>query len=185
MTVRREVLYRWHPWAGCTVQVHEVIEKTSGDAFRCSLEADTAGRRLELPAWMLDRGTCFGIRLEGQPRVDTEALSALVTLLAAMSRGMFSDPPAWIAPVFGAVQESRNQNRGETNATPAPSLSECSNPSSTVRPVRSATRVQRRARAGVEHTAGGDAADAGAADGSPAEGTCRRRAPAASHRRAP
>ncbi len=34
-TVEREVLYPWHPWAGSTVLVHEVIEKVSGTTARC------------------------------------------------------------------------------------------------------------------------------------------------------
>jgi len=184
-TVRREVLYPWHPWAGCTVQIHEVIEKASGDTVRCGFEAGAAGRCLELPAWMLDRAACFGMQLEVQPSVNTQALSVLVTLLAGVSRGRCSEPPISIAPVLGAAQESRNQNRGETNATPAPSSSECSNPSSTARPVRSAARVQRRARASVEHVAGGDTADAGAADGPATDRARRRQMPAASRRRAP
>ncbi len=184
-TVQREVLYPWHPWAGCTVQIHEVIEKASGDTVRCGFEAGAAGRCLELPAWMLDRAACFGMRLEVRPQVTTRALSALVTLLAGASRNMHSEPPISIGPVAGAVLVSRNQNRGETNATPAPSSSECSNSGSTVRPVRSATRVQRQARASVEHAAGRDAADGGAADSPAADRARRRQMPAASRRRAP
>jgi hypothetical protein len=32
----REVLYPWHPWAGCIVHVHEAIEKVDGIVLRCS-----------------------------------------------------------------------------------------------------------------------------------------------------
>jgi hypothetical protein len=33
VTEPREVLYPWHPWAGCIVHVHEMIEKASGNAL--------------------------------------------------------------------------------------------------------------------------------------------------------
>jgi hypothetical protein len=44
-SAEREVLYPWHPWAGCTVYVHETVEKTDGTALRCELDPDreTAG----------------------------------------------------------------------------------------------------------------------------------------------
>ncbi len=31
-----EVLYPWHPWAGCIVRVHETVEKADGTVLRCS-----------------------------------------------------------------------------------------------------------------------------------------------------
>ena len=34
----REVLYRWHPWSGRVVRVHEVVAKEAGAVLRCSLE---------------------------------------------------------------------------------------------------------------------------------------------------
>jgi hypothetical protein len=39
----REVLYPWHPWAGCVVHVHEAVEKAGGIFLRCSLDS-AAGR---------------------------------------------------------------------------------------------------------------------------------------------
>ena len=41
--------YPWHPWAGCIVHIHEVIEKAAGDVVRCSHDDDVSGRLLELP----------------------------------------------------------------------------------------------------------------------------------------
>src|SRR5260370_20720652 len=32
-----ELLYPWHPWAGCLVHIHEVVEKAGREVFRCSL----------------------------------------------------------------------------------------------------------------------------------------------------
>src|SRR4051794_29174407 len=44
----QEVLYRWHPWAGCVVDgVHAVIDKSSGAVLRCS-ERGSGERWLEL-----------------------------------------------------------------------------------------------------------------------------------------
>ena len=53
-TEERKVLYLWHPWAGCIVHIHEVIEKAAGDVARCSHDDGAAGRLLELPIWMFD-----------------------------------------------------------------------------------------------------------------------------------
>jgi hypothetical protein len=74
----REVLYRWHPWAGCVVHIHELIEKASGDAFRCSRDGDALGRWQELPAWMFDRASCARIQIGADPQVDLAALGALM-----------------------------------------------------------------------------------------------------------
>src|ERR1700682_5110166 len=45
----------WHPWAGCLVHIHEVVEKAGREVFRCSLSGRVSGRWLEIPAWMFDR----------------------------------------------------------------------------------------------------------------------------------
>jgi hypothetical protein len=39
----REVLYPWHPWAGCIVRVHEAVEKVDGTVLRCSREGRIEG----------------------------------------------------------------------------------------------------------------------------------------------
>ena len=77
-----EVVYLWHPWTGCIVQIHEVVEKASGNVARCGLDGATVCRALELPVWMLDRAACASIRMDTCPRVDVAALDALTTLLA-------------------------------------------------------------------------------------------------------
>ena len=51
-----EVLYRWHPWFGRVVHVHEVIE---AGVLHCSPDGDASRRCLELPKWMFDRATCL------------------------------------------------------------------------------------------------------------------------------
>jgi hypothetical protein len=50
------VAYAWHPWAGKTVRVREVIERAGGRVMRSALEDAGVGRDQEIPAWMLDAG---------------------------------------------------------------------------------------------------------------------------------
>jgi len=45
----REVAYRWHPWAGRIVRIHEVIEKAGGAVARCSVANVHSDRLMELP----------------------------------------------------------------------------------------------------------------------------------------
>jgi hypothetical protein len=59
----REVLYSWHPWAGCIVRVHETVEKVDGTVLRCSREGGSTERWLELPVWMFDRARCQPMRI--------------------------------------------------------------------------------------------------------------------------
>src|SRR5688500_16190380 len=84
-TEEREVLYPWHPWAGCIVQLDEVVEKSAGDCVRCRHDGDPS-RRLELPLWMFDRAVCAPMRVEVAPRVDTAAIQSLMALLADVSK---------------------------------------------------------------------------------------------------
>jgi hypothetical protein len=62
----REVLYRWHPWAGCVVRI-EAVEKVGGIVLRCSRDSGASERWLELPAWMFDRATCLATRITPDP----------------------------------------------------------------------------------------------------------------------
>jgi hypothetical protein len=50
-----EVLYRWHPWFGRVIHIHEVIDQRSGGVLQCRPDGDASGRWLELPKWMFDR----------------------------------------------------------------------------------------------------------------------------------
>jgi hypothetical protein len=74
------VIYPWHPWAGCSVRVHELIEKSGGPVLRCSRRG-FEDRWLELPVWMFDRTVCRSMSIA--LRLDVSALSALQALLAA------------------------------------------------------------------------------------------------------
>ena len=76
----REVLYAWHPWAGCLVRVHEAIEKVDGIVLRCSRDGATK-RWLELPAWMFDRAVCLPMQITRDPWIEFAALSALRPLV--------------------------------------------------------------------------------------------------------
>jgi len=153
----REVLYPWHPWAGCVVRVHEVIEKPAGEVVRCARGA-SAGRRQELPAWMFDRLACQPMRLTSQPRVD---LAALLTLHALLVRAGGGDPggrPSSHAPFSGAARESCEEKRGDAHATPAQPSCGPSGSSPTVRAVRPTLR-HRGGSAVVADAPRGDAAD--------------------------
>ena len=109
-TVRREVLYRHHPWFGRQVCAHAAIEKADGFVFRCTLDGSEAERWLEIPAWMLERSECpDGLALTVEPFVSLDALNALSALLdlALKDRASSSN-----APLSGACGTSHDQNRG-------------------------------------------------------------------------
>src|SRR6202022_475583 len=76
-----ELLYPWHPWAGCLVHIHEVVEKAGREVFRCSLSGRASGRWLEIPAWMFDRAARAAWRVGAAPYVDIAVLTALAALL--------------------------------------------------------------------------------------------------------
>lgn len=133
---QREVLYRWHPWAGCVVHVHGLIEKASGDVLRCSRDDEAPGRWLELPAWMFDRAACLPMEIAACPRVDLAALSELWALLGEAAGG--DGQTSLNAPDSGAAGESHDPNRGDAHATPRSPSRELSEASPTTRPVRSA-----------------------------------------------
>jgi hypothetical protein len=139
----REVLYPWHPWVGCVVLVHEVVEKADGVVLRCSRDGRVTGRWLELPAWMFDRAACLPMQVAHYPRVDFVALSALSALLAERvgCDGRVSSPNT---PVSGSAREPCDQNPGDAHATPLPPSCEPSQTNSSARAVRSirADRLQ-------------------------------------------
>jgi hypothetical protein len=180
-TERREVIYLWHPWAGCIVQIHEVVEKASGKVARCSLDVGTACRSLELPMWMLDRTACASMRMDTCPRVDVAALDALTTLLAEVS---VTDAAPSNTPVPGVQMASRDENRGGHDAVPAQCASRPSNKDDTV---RSVCRNRRRSGtdAGVGRTSGGDPLGADTSDGAVAPRSRVRRSRSAAGGGAP
>jgi hypothetical protein len=94
-TVRREVLYRFHPWAGQAVFVHAVIDRADGGFFRCTLDGSGARRWLEIPSWMFDRASCArGHALTTEPCVSLEALSSLSALLDLAVKTAAASPSA-------------------------------------------------------------------------------------------
>jgi hypothetical protein len=131
----RGVLYPWHPWVGCVVLVHEVIEKADGVVLRCSRDGEATGRWLELPAWMFDRATCLSMQVACRPRVDFAALLVLSALLAE-TVGCDGRASSSNTPVSGSAREPCDQNPGDAHATPLPPSCESSQANSSARPIR-------------------------------------------------
>jgi hypothetical protein len=111
----RELLYRWHPWFGLQVCVHEAIDKSSGSIFRCTLSGSAAGRWVEIPAWMFDRSTCAKLRVAVDAHADLAALTALAALLRHVLNDRFVSSHALLSGVAGL---SCDPNRGEVHAMP-------------------------------------------------------------------
>src|SRR6202045_4475213 len=86
-----ELLYPWHPWAGCLVHIHEVVEKAGREVFRCSLSGRASGRWLEIPAWMFDRAAGAAWRVGAAPYVDIAVLNP------AGSHNHPARDPRWLA----------------------------------------------------------------------------------------
>jgi hypothetical protein len=150
----REVLYEWHPWFGRVVRIHEVIEKTGGDIFRCSCNDEPVDRGLELPGWMFDRAACTPMQISSAPLVTASALRALRLLLAAAvpRRVDLDGPSTTLAP--DAALSSHDQTRGESHATAARASTFTSEQA--VRPVHRTRRRQPAARAGLGITSAAD-----------------------------
>jgi hypothetical protein len=165
-TEERKVLYLWHPWAGCIVHIHEVIEKAAGDVARCSHDDDASGRLLELPIWMFDRSVCAPMRVGAFPRVDIADLQALRVLLDATATGGVAVGLASSNARFsGAARVSHDQNRGEVHATPTAASTRPSKRDAAVRLVRSGERRQHGTHAGMADAASANAPGSdGAAD---------------------
>ena len=111
-TEERQVLYAWHPSFGGLVHIHEVIQKTAGDVFRCSCDDEASGRWLELPAWMFDRSVCAPMQVCASPFVGVTALGALRALLSDLAgnrAGIIGGSSN--APVPGAALVSHGQNQ--------------------------------------------------------------------------
>jgi hypothetical protein len=166
----REVLYPWHPWAGCIVYVHDTVEKADGIVLRCSRDGGATERWQELPAWMFDRAACLLMGLARDPRVDLAALSVLQALIAeaAECSGQILSSNS---PVSGAARGPRDQNPGEAHATPKSLSCERSQASPSARSVRSAAANELRwADPGLA-----DAPRRGASDGDRPDGAASAR----------
>ena len=159
-TEEREVLYRWHPWFGRRVFVHEVTFKGGVRIFRCAETAQGVARCVEVPEWMFDRATCCGMAYAESPRVGCAALDRLKVLILEAS-----------GTAAGAVLEARPHSlalEGEADATLGPPSS-----SFTARSVSTG-----HPETGVAPTAYGGARESDAPDGAHAA-----RAPAREARR--
>jgi hypothetical protein len=109
----RELLYRWHPWFGLPVFVHQTIDKADDVVFRCTRSGSDAARWLEIPAWMFDRVACVDEPVfAAAPHVGLSALSMLAGLLTEVLKARAASSNA---PLSGASRTSRDQNRGEAH----------------------------------------------------------------------
>src|SRR6202171_5652033 len=166
-----ELLYPWHPWAGCLVHIHEVVEKAGREVFRCSLSGRASGRWLEIPAWMFDRAARAAWRVGAAPYVDIAVLTALATLLQEVTS--VSGAPSQLRDSSAALG-SHDTNRGDVHAAPAdrssPSSQQCTSVRSVLRPA-----LRRGADAAMAGVARRDAPYADEADGPPDLGSRRRR----------
>ena len=157
-TEERQVLYAWHPWFGRLVHVHEVIQKTAGDVFRCSCDDEASGRWLELPAWMFDRSVCAPMQVCALPFVGVTTLGALRVLLSDLA-GRSSN-----APVPGAALGSHGQNWGETHATGEQASSSASRRRRAVRSVQAGLQRRHTTTARMGGAPATDPCDADGAD---------------------
>src|SRR5260221_2532865 len=166
-----ELLYPWHPWAGCLVHIHEVVEKAGREVFRCSLSGRASGRWLEIPAWMFDRAAGAAWRVGAAPYVDLAVLTALATLLQDVTS--VSGAPSQLRDSSAALG-SHDANRGDVHAAPAycssPSSQQCTSVRSVLRPAH-----RRGADAAMAGVARRDAPYAHQADGPPDLRPRRRR----------
>ena len=161
------MLYPWHPWAGRSVHVHEVIEKAGWPAFRCSLTGVVSDRRLEVPVWMFDRSASRGWQVGATPVVAVTALGALVALLHDAA-GIRDGAPQ--TRDSSAASGSQEAIPGDSDATPTDTT--------TTRFVRPLQRRRSGPVATLAYAARGGAGDADRADGPPAPQPHRQRSSA-------
>jgi hypothetical protein len=110
----RELLYRFHPWSGFPIAIHEAINKPDGVVFRCDLVDSDSDRWLEIPAWMFDRSACAKVRLVAtDPHADISALVALASLLRDVLRD-----PAVVSSIPDSIVSSLSgdPNQGDVHA---------------------------------------------------------------------
>ena len=168
------VAYAWHSWAGKSVRVHDVIERTTVSVARCSLVGAPVVRTQEIPIWMLDAAACRPMHVAAGPVVALAALVALRSLLSeAITRATAGPPP-------GAAIASPDHHRGDCYATPPPPASD-TGPST--RPLCGGPAVDPGRDPGMEHAAGSDAERGDRTDDPPADRACQRRGRRAGERR--
>lgn len=117
-TAERRVLYDYHPWAGRSVGIDRVVEKSGIAVARCKLSSDAPGLPLELPLWMFDRLACSAVRCLQHPQVDLVALCDLRCLLTEIAGTDGSKAAASsTAPDLSADVLSDDQNQGDDHAS--------------------------------------------------------------------
>jgi hypothetical protein len=166
----REQLYRWHPWFGLRVGVHEAIKRSGEVVFRCSLSGTDVDRWLEIPAWMFERSACARVRVAADAYADLAALMALAELVRDALSDRFAPSNARLS---GAFNLSRDQNRGEVNATPDKADAGATPRAATNRPVRRRTQGGDRRHASVVWAADRDTSRANRPDDAVDPGSCR------------
>ena len=167
---RREVVYAWHPWAGCRVDVVEIVGKVKEPVARCRRGGDRPGRCLELPLWMFDRAICASTRIEPRPCADLGALAALAGLLSEAKRAACAKPPAFSSRT---AKMSPHQTQGDAHAKPHDTTTMPSRPD---RAVRANKYGQPHGNAGVAQPSRRDATNPDGSDGAPHPRACGRRA---------
>ena len=101
----REVLYRWHPWSGRVVHVHEVVEKKPA---RCCAAANA----VRGGGWSFRPGCSIGFHaLPCGSRNAHASTSARFRRLGRSSRAA-GRPPSSHAPVSGAAWEPLQPESG-------------------------------------------------------------------------
>jgi hypothetical protein len=77
----RKLLYRWHPLYGKELTIQGERNRHGAVMFVCSIDEDSGGAFLEVPAWMFDAATCCRFESGSSAHVDVYALRSLRALL--------------------------------------------------------------------------------------------------------
>lgn len=156
----RELLYPWHPWAGCHLHIHEAVERAGSDIFRCSKTGAMSDRWLEIPAWMFDRAVCALVRIGVAPQVDIGTLNALARLLRAAE-------PVSALSISRAASSPHDSHSGGLNAAQVHDVA--------ARSVLQFARSREHAATTMANPARADTPDADVADRAPPARPRRRR----------
>ena len=160
--MRRELLYRLHPWFGRNAFVHGATERTNG-VFRCTLDGSDIARSLGIPSWMFDCAACVSdVCIEAKPFVDCGSARRIVRV----ARPGVEDQLAIIeCPALGRIK-SRNRNSGESHGAEDDGISD-RGPEQILSRIPTdgfVCKLGRRGRAKLVRPARGRAADAARPD---------------------
>ena len=164
VTDRREVLYRWHPWFGQSVYVHEVVDKSGEAVFRCNLTGRWSDRLLEVPIWMFDRSACTACRRVDTAHVGLDDLEALAGLVCDIDCGSLNKSDS--ASRVDAALDSEHEIRRLAYAA--------QNDDDATRTVPGHPVHDHNANPALAEPPRRHAANADTVDGTPDGGTCRR-----------